>query len=121
MTITPCSLMSAVLWSSVFMVLLYFFRKNTGLLAVLGVTPLLFLGLGTGLRSLFPLMVPNYTRLVHLQGFFCGSLPPDGSASFPFACDTGRITLCCLGGGNAVSRGSGNLEIPAVSSKAASL
>lgn len=48
MSITPYSLFTAVLWSSAFILLLYFFRKNTRLLALTGVTPLLFLILGTG-------------------------------------------------------------------------
>ena len=37
MSITPYSLFTAVLWSSAFILLLYFFRKNTRLLALTGV------------------------------------------------------------------------------------
>ena len=36
MSITPYSLFTAVLWSSAFILLLYFFRKNTRLLALTG-------------------------------------------------------------------------------------
>ena len=54
MTVTSYSLLSAVMWSSVFIVLLYFMRKNTRLLAFFGATPLLLLGLGISLRCYFP-------------------------------------------------------------------
>ncbi|MGI6255630.1 MAG: M56 family metallopeptidase [Acutalibacter sp.] len=95
MTVTPYSLMSAVMWSSVFIVLLYFFRKNTSLLAVLGATPLLLLGLGTGLRCLFPLMVPNYTRLVHLKGVFAALYRQTEKSLAPFPGTVGGL-LCLL-------------------------
>ncbi len=70
MTVTSYSLLSAVMWSSVFIVLLYFMRKNTRLLAFFGATPLLLLGLGISLRCYFPLMFPHFTRLVQVKGVF---------------------------------------------------
>ena len=72
MSITPYSLFTAVLWSSAFILLLYFFRKNTRLLALTGVTPLLFLILGTALRCLFPIEFLHFTNVVGLEGLVAG-------------------------------------------------
>lgn len=72
MSITPFSLFTAVLWSSSFILLLYFFRKNTRLLALTGVTPLLFLILGTALRCLFPIEFLHFTNVVRLEGLVAG-------------------------------------------------
>ena len=72
MSITPYSLFTAVLWSSAYILLLYFFRKNTRLLALTGVTPLLFLILGTALRCLFPIEFLHFTNVVGLEGLVAG-------------------------------------------------
>lgn len=75
MSITPYSLFTAVLWSSAFILLLYFFRKNTRLLALTGVTPLLFLILGTALRCLFPIEFLHFTNVVGLEGLVSRAVP----------------------------------------------
>ena len=64
MSITPYSLFTAVLWSSAFILL--------RLLALTGVTPLLFLILGTALRCLFPIEFLHFTNVVGLEGLVAG-------------------------------------------------
>ena len=81
MSITPFSLFTAVLWSSSFVLLLYFFRKNTRLLALTGVTPLLFLILGTALRCLFPIEFLHFTNVVRLEGLVAGLFRAAGPAA----------------------------------------
>lgn len=68
MAVSPFSLLMAVLWSSVFILLLFCLRKSTRFLSITGVGPLLFLAGGIVLRCFFPVEIPYFTQVIGLRG-----------------------------------------------------
>lgn len=70
MVLTRFSFLTAFLWSSLFIMLLYKCRKEKKLLDLTGITPLLILTIGTLVRFFVPIDIPNFTRVIEFDGIF---------------------------------------------------
>lgn len=65
---TRFSFLTAFIWSSLFIGLLYQCRKKRKLLELTGITPLLILTVGTLVRCFLPIDIPNFTRVIESHG-----------------------------------------------------
>lgn len=70
MILTRFSFLTAFLWSSLFIILLYKCRKERELLELTGITPLLILTCGTLFRCFVPIDIPNFTKVFEFDGIF---------------------------------------------------